>query len=68
MENKTFNFKSKYFTLSELTPSPTARRLGINNVPTADIIAALQRLVTNVLDPLREEWDVYQGDGESDTF
>lgn len=56
MENKTFNFKSKYFTLSELTASPTARRLGINNVPTADIIAALQRLVTNVLDPLREEW------------
>lgn len=56
MENKTFNFKSKYFTLEELTASPTARRLGINNVPTSDIIAALQRLVTNILDPLREKW------------
>ena len=47
---------SKYFTLEELISSPTARRLGINNKPTPDIVAALQRLVTNVLDPLREEW------------
>lgn len=49
-------WKSKYFTLEEMTASPTAQRLGINNKPTADIVAALQRLVTNVLDPLREEW------------
>ena len=52
----TTNWNSKYFTLEELTKSATARRLGISNKPTADIIAALQRLVTNVLDPLREEW------------
>ena len=52
----TTTWKSKYFTLEELTKSPAAIRLGINNKPTADIIAALQRLVTNVLDPLREEW------------
>ena len=49
-------WKSKYFTLNEMTASPTAKRLGINNKPTADITAALQRLVTNILDPLREEW------------
>lgn len=49
-------WKSKYFTLNELTRSATAKRLGINNAPTSDIVAALQRLVTNVLDPLREEW------------
>ena len=47
---------SKYFTLEELISSPTARRLGINNNPSAHIVAALQLLVTNVLDPLREEW------------
>ena len=49
-------WKSKYFTLEEMTASPTARRLGIGNKPTADIVAALQRLVSNVLDPLREAW------------
>ena len=47
---------SKYFTLEELIASPTARRLGISNKPSADIVEALQRLITNVLDPLREEW------------
>lgn len=49
-------WKSKYFTLNEMTASPTAKRKGINNTPAADIVANLQRLVTNVLDPLREEW------------
>ena len=39
-----------------MTASPTAKRKGINNTPSADIVANLQRLVTNVLDPLREEW------------
>lgn len=55
MTQKT-EWKSKYFTLEEMTASATARRLDISNKPTPDIIAALQRLVTNVLDPLREEW------------
>lgn len=50
------NWKSKYFTLEELTASPTAKRKGISNKPTVDIVVALQRLVTNVLDPLREAW------------
>lgn len=49
-------WKSKYFTLEEMTASATAKRKGISNKPTPDIVAALQRLVTNVLDPLREEW------------
>jgi hypothetical protein len=49
-------WKSKYFTLNEMTASPTAKRKGINNTPAADIVANLQRLVTNILDPLREEW------------
>lgn len=51
------NWKSKYFTLEELTASPTAKRKGISNKPTVDIVVALQRLVTNVLDPLREAWE-----------
>lgn len=46
----------KYFTIEELTKSPTATRLGISNKPSADIVAALERLVDNVLDPLREAW------------
>ena len=49
-------WKSKYFTLEEMTASATAKRKGISNKPTADIVAALQRLVKNILDPLREEW------------
>lgn len=46
----------KYFTIEELTASATAKRKGISNKPTADIVAALERLVDNVLDPLREAW------------
>ena len=46
----------KYFTIEELTASPTAKRLGISNKPTAEITASLERLVANVLDPLREAW------------
>lgn len=44
----------KYFTLSELTSSPTAERLRINNTPPAHIVDNLIALVDNVLDPLRE--------------
>lgn len=50
------NWRGKYFTLEEMTKSPTAVRLGISNKPSADIVAALERLVLNVLDPLREAW------------
>lgn len=46
----------QYFTLTELTRSATARRMGIDNTPPASAIAALTRLVDAVLDPLREAW------------
>ena len=46
----------KYFTMSELTSSPTARRKGIDNTPNGVQRAALTALVTNILDPLREAY------------
>lgn len=46
----------KHFTLTELTRSATARRLGIDNTPSPEAVAALTQLVDNVLDPLREAW------------
>lgn len=46
----------KYFTLTELTRSATARRLGIDNTPPQEAVTALAQLVDNVLDPLREAW------------
>ena len=46
----------KYFTLTELTRSATARRLGIDNTPPQETVTALAQLVDNVLDPLREAW------------
>lgn len=49
-------WKSKYFTLNEMTASHVAKRKGISNKPTEAVKANLQALVTNVLDPLREEW------------
>ncbi len=44
----------KHFTITELTSSPTATTLGINNTPAADAVAALTALAENVLDPLRD--------------
>lgn len=46
----------KYFTMSELTSSPTARRKGIDNTPNVAQRAALTALVANILDPLREAY------------
>lgn len=46
----------KYFTIDELTRSQTARERGIDNSPTPGIKQNLERLVANVLDPLREAW------------
>lgn len=46
----------KYFTMSELTSSHTARRKGIDNTPNAAQRAALTALVANILDPLREAY------------
>ena len=46
----------KYFTLSELTNSATAKRKGIDNTPDGKQKANLTALVANVLDPLREAY------------
>ena len=47
---------SKYFTLAELTPSGTAKRLGISNNPTAEHLECLKGLSVNVLDKVREHF------------
>ena len=44
----------RFFSWAELTGSATARRLGIDNTPTPEAQAALQALVADVLDPLRQ--------------
>lgn len=46
----------KYFTIAELCASSTATEKGIDNTPTPGITQNLERLVANVLDPLREAW------------
>ncbi len=46
----------KHFSLTELTHSSTAMRLGIDNTPDADAVKRLEALVANVLDPLREAY------------
>ena len=48
--------KWKYFTLDEMIHSDTADRLCIDNTPTGDAIDNLDRLVTRVLDKLRDGW------------
>lgn len=46
----------KHFTISELTRSATANRLGIDNTPSDEIKKNLEKLINTVLDPLREAW------------
>ena len=46
----------KYFTIEELTASPTAKRKGINNQPSLTETKNLFALVNNVLDPLRNAY------------
>lgn len=46
----------KYFTIEELTRSTTATARGLDNTPTPEIKANLERLVDKVLDPLREKY------------
>ena len=46
----------KYFTISELTKSATAKRKGIDNTPSKEITNSLCALVEKVLDPLREAY------------
>ena len=42
-----------YFSIPELTSSPTATRLGIDNTPAPKVISNLKALVEKILDPLR---------------
>ncbi len=46
----------KFFTLSELTASATAKAKGIDNTPTIKHKANLEALVARILDPLREAY------------
>tara|TARA_Y100000361_G_scaffold140583_1_gene144844 strand:- start:182 stop:649 length:468 start_codon:yes stop_codon:yes gene_type:complete len=45
---------SKNFTLSEVTRSNTARRLGIDNTPKNHHLKSMQRLITNLIQPMRD--------------
>lgn len=46
----------KYFTINELTKSSTAQRLHIDNTPTQTVKDNLNKLIDNILDPLREQY------------
>ena len=46
--------KIKYFSLGEFVNSPTAKRLGIDNLPTFEIVDNLNRLA-DYLDGIREK-------------
>ena len=48
---------SKNFTLSELTKSQTAIRLGIDNTPSSQQIFHLQNLCENVLQKIRDRFE-----------
>lgn len=46
----------KYFTIAELTRSSAADKLGIKNTPNREEESNLHRLISVVLDPLREAY------------
>lgn len=46
----------KYFTVKELTHSDTAKARNIDNTPSGEVRENLERLITNLLDPIREIW------------
>ena len=46
----------KYFKISELTKSSTAKRLGIENKPNQNELNNLNNLIEFILDPLREAY------------
>lgn len=46
----------KYFTIAELTRSATAQSRGIDNTPVPAALDALEGLIANILDPVRERW------------
>lgn len=46
----------KYFTITELTASDTAKARGIDNTPTPEVTSKLTALADNLLDPVRKQW------------
>ena len=48
--------KREDFSIYELSRSATAARLGIDNSPTPSVKKNLEKLINEVLDPLREAW------------
>jgi hypothetical protein len=47
---------SEHFSLEEMTNSQTAKRQGIDNTPSADVVAQLTNLCEDVLEPLRAKY------------
>ncbi len=45
-----------YFTLQELLKSDTAKRKGIDNTPSFEVVDHLRELTGKILDPLRAAW------------
>ena len=45
---------TKNFTLEELTASATAKKLGVSNMPSPEIRKNLEKLCTDILQPLRD--------------
>ena len=45
---------SKNFVLSEITRSNTAKRLGVSNEPEKEHLVSIQRLVTELIQPMRD--------------
>lgn len=45
-----------YFTLQELLKSDTAKRKGIDNTPSFEVVDHLRELTEKILDPLRVAW------------
>lgn len=46
----------KYFSIDEMLRSATAKKLGIDNRPSQDILNNIQLFIETVLDPIREDW------------
>ena len=47
---------SEHLDLAEITRSDTAKRLGIDNVPTPEHIENLKKLAENVFEPIRNHF------------
>lgn len=47
---------SKHLELSELIRSESAKRLGLNNMPTQEHIENLKKLAENIFEPIREHF------------